>query len=399
MKSNYRPLGNYIQEVNNRDTGKTIDLLLGVSIQKKFIPSIANIIGTDMSTYKIVKRNQFAYGPVTSRNGDKISIALLENYDDAIISQAYTAFEVSDTNQLLPEYLMMWFRRPEFDRYARFMSHGSAREIFGWAEMCNTELPVPHIDKQKEIIKEYNVLVDRIELNNKLIQKLEETAQAIYKQWFVDFEFPDENGLPYKSCGGEMTYLEELERKIPKGWRDGYLNKITEYSRKKVSINQITENIYISTENMLPNRGGITAIINFPDEGNVTSFNIGDILVSNIRPYFKKIWLASFEGGCSNDILCFQPKGIISSEYLYYLLETDAFFDYVMAGSNGDKMPRGDKKWILNYPIVIPDEFVIEKFNQVISPTTKLKSCLRLENELINQLTNVILSKLASLEN
>ena len=158
MRSNYKRLGNYIEEVNNRDKDKSVDLLLGVSIQKKFIPSIANIIGTDMSTYKIVKRNQFAYGPVTSRNGDKISIALLEDYDEAIISQAYSPFEVIDAEELLPEYLMMWFRRPEFDRYARFMSHGSAREIFDWDEMCNTLLPIPSIDKQKEIVKEYNVI-------------------------------------------------------------------------------------------------------------------------------------------------------------------------------------------------------------------------------------------------
>ena len=145
MKSNYKKLGKYIREVNNRDVNMKVALLLGVSIEKKFKPSIANTIGTDMSTYKIVKRKQFAYGPVTSRNGDKISIALLENFEEAIVSQAYTPFEIVDINQLLPEYLMMWFRRPEFDRYARFMSHGSAREIFGWEEMCNTELPVPSI--------------------------------------------------------------------------------------------------------------------------------------------------------------------------------------------------------------------------------------------------------------
>jgi len=170
MRSTYKPLGNYIREVNNRDIKLEVDLLLGVSIQKKFIPSIANTIGTDMSTYKIIKRNQFAYGPVTSRNGDKISIALLEDYEEAIVSQAYTPFEVSDTNKLLPEYLMMWFRRPEFDRYARFMSHGSAREIFGWEEMCNTLLPIPSITKQREIVKEYNTVVNRIKLNQQLIQ-------------------------------------------------------------------------------------------------------------------------------------------------------------------------------------------------------------------------------------
>ena len=233
---NYKRLGDYIQEVNNRDRDKTVDLLLGVSIQKKFIPSIANIIGTDMSTYKIVNRNQFAYGPVTSRNGDKISIALLEDYDEAIVSQAYSPFEVVDTNQLLPEYLMMWFRRPEFDRYARFKSHGSAREIFDWEEMSNTLLPIPSIEKQREIVKEYNVIQDRIDLNQQLIQKLVESAQAIYKQWFVDFEFPfdfaqgkpDENGKPYKSSGGEMVWNKEYGKEIPKGWELKCLEDISD---------------------------------------------------------------------------------------------------------------------------------------------------------------------------
>jgi len=223
MRLNYKPLGKYVQPVvgRNNDLG---DLpLVGLSIQKKFIPSIANTIGTDMSTYRIIERNQFAYGPVTSRNGDKITIALFNDFDKALISQAYVPFEVKDPNELDPEYLMMWFRRTEFDRYARFKSHGSAREIFDWEEMCNTLLPIPHIDIQREIVKEYNVIQNRITLNQQLIQKLEETAQAIYREWFVEFEFPNENGKPYKSNGGEMVWNEELGKEIPKGWAVGVL--------------------------------------------------------------------------------------------------------------------------------------------------------------------------------
>jgi len=155
--------------------------LMGLSIQKKFIPSIANTIGTDMSTYRIIEKNQFAFGPVTSRNGNKITIALFNDYKKALISQAYIPFEIKNKNELDAEYLMMWFRRPEFDRYARFKSHGSAREIFDWEEMCNVTLPIPSITKQKEIVKEYNVIQNRIALNQQLILKLEETAQAIYK--------------------------------------------------------------------------------------------------------------------------------------------------------------------------------------------------------------------------
>ena len=217
MRSNYKQLGQYISEVNIKNTNLEVDLLLGVSITKKFIPSIANTIGTDMSKYKIVRKNQFGYGPITSRNGDKISVALLTE-EQCIISTSYRVFEIKDHEELDPEYLMMWFRRPEFDRYARFMSHGSTRESFDWDEMCETELPVPYIENQREIVKEYNTIVNRIKLNKQLNQKLEETAQALYKHWFVDFEFPNEDGQPYKSSGGAMIYNKELDLEIPEKW-------------------------------------------------------------------------------------------------------------------------------------------------------------------------------------
>ena len=182
----YQRLGDHIREVNIRNRELRVTNLQGVSISKAFMPSIANIIGTDMSTYKIVERGQFAYGPVTSRNGDKVSIALLDDCDNAIISQAYTVFEVINTDKLLPEYLMMWFRRPEFDRYARFHSHGSAREVFDWEEMCDVQLPVPPIERQREIVAEYETLTRRIRLNQQIIQRLEDTAQALYRNTFVD---------------------------------------------------------------------------------------------------------------------------------------------------------------------------------------------------------------------
>ena len=226
MQSNYKSIGSYIQQVDVRNTKGEKDNLLGVSVMKHFIPSIANTVGTNFKKYKVVKRNQFTYIPDTSRRGDKIGIALLEEYEEAIVSQAYTVFEIVDQNILDPEYLMMWFRRPEFDRYARFKSHGSVREIFDWEEMCNVKLPIPSIETQRAIVAEYNTVKNRINLNNQLIQKLEETAQAIYKQWFVDFEFPDENGNPYKSSGGKMEFNEELEKEIPEGWEVKPLREI-----------------------------------------------------------------------------------------------------------------------------------------------------------------------------
>lgn len=183
MKEGYRLLGDFIQPVDERNRDLRIDYLLGVSISKQFIPSIANIVGTDLSSYKIVRTGQFAYGPVTSRNGEKISIALLRD-NDCIISSSYTVFEVVNKNELDPEYLMLWFSRPEFDRYARYMSHGSVREIFDWDELCKVELPVPSIDKQRSIVKAYQTITERIELKRRINDNLEATASSIYHSLF-----------------------------------------------------------------------------------------------------------------------------------------------------------------------------------------------------------------------
>jgi type I restriction enzyme S subunit len=159
MKLNYKKLGDYIQLVDERNKNLEISNLLGVSIQKKFIPSIANVSETDMSVYRIVRKNQFAFSPVTSRNGDKFTIALLKEAESAIISPAYQVFEVIDGNLLLPEYLFIFVNRAEFDRYTRFNSWGSARETFTWEDVCDIEMPIPDIKVQKNVVAVYNELL------------------------------------------------------------------------------------------------------------------------------------------------------------------------------------------------------------------------------------------------
>ncbi len=187
MRSSYKKLGEYIRQVDERNRDLAIDNLLGVSITKQFIPSIANIVGTDLSNYKIVRTGQFAYGPVTSRNGEKISVALLTG-NDCIISSSYSVFEVIDNKELCPEYLMLWFNRPEFDRYARYRSHGSVREIFDWEEMCSVELPVPTYGEQLRIVDAYKAIERRIELKKKINDNLEAQAFAIYKNFIEGSE-------------------------------------------------------------------------------------------------------------------------------------------------------------------------------------------------------------------
>lgn len=205
MKDGYKHLGDYIRQVDIRNTDGKEENLLGVSVQKQFIPSIANTVGTDFTKYKVVKKGQFTYIPDTSRRGDKIGIALLKDYEEGLVSNVYTVFEVVDTEKLLPEYLMLWFSRPEFDRYARYKSHGSVREIFDWNEMCMVELPVPAIEEQRKIVKAYKAITDRIALKKQINDNLEATAQAIFQEQFASYY-----GLSELPEGWKLTNLENL---------------------------------------------------------------------------------------------------------------------------------------------------------------------------------------------
>lgn len=410
MRKHYKRLGDYIQLVvgRNNDLG---DLpLVGLSIQKKFIPSIANTIGTDMSTYRIIERNQFAYGPVTSRNGDKITIALFNDFDKALISQAYVPFEVKDSNELDPEYLMMWFRRPEFDRYARFKSHGSVREIFDWEEMCNTLLPVPHIDKQREIVKEYHTIQNRINLNNQLIQKLEETAQAIYREWFVEFEFPDENGNPYKSSGREMVWNEELGKEIPKDWDVGKLRDIIECNPETLSSKDSYRSIlYLDTSNITNNR------INELQELDLENDEIpsrarrkvkyNDIVFSTVRPALKHYGI--IKNLPENLIVSTgfavlrvkEPK--FSSELIYSFLTDEKTVNFLQAKAemSVSTYPSVTSDDIMNLDFAKPDDNVLDTARSVFRSKDDFINLKNKENQKLSELKDLLLSKLATVEN
>ena len=223
MKERYRLLGDFIQPVDERNKELKVDYLLGVSISKQFIPSIANIVGTDLSNYKIVRTGQFAYGPVTSRNGEKISIALLRD-KDCIISSSYTVFEVTDNERLDPEYLMLWFSRPEFDRYTRYMSHGSVREIFDWDELCKVELPVPSIEKQRGIVTAYNTITDRIELKRKINDNLEAVLAASHSKMFFSKDTSEHSKLGELMTFGNGKSRPKTDGPIPVYGGNGVLS-------------------------------------------------------------------------------------------------------------------------------------------------------------------------------
>jgi type I restriction enzyme S subunit len=160
-------LGQYIKQLDERNTNLEVTNLLGISIEKKFFPSNTNQINLELKGYKIVRNNQFSFVTVTSRNGGKISMGLL-NGPDGIVSSTYIVFDVINKDILLPEFLLLWFKRAEFDRYARFHSWGSARETFNWDDMCNVKLPIPDIKVQESIVAIHNSLESRKRINAQL---------------------------------------------------------------------------------------------------------------------------------------------------------------------------------------------------------------------------------------
>ncbi len=396
MRSNYKQLGQYISEVNVKNTNLEVDLLLGVSITKKFIPSIANTIGTDMSKYKIVRKNQFGYGPITSRNGDKISVALLTE-EQCIISTSYRVFEIKDHEELDPEYLMMWFRRPEFDRYARFMSHGSTREAFDWDEMCETELPVPSIEKQREIVKEYNTIVNRIKLNEQLNQKLEETAQALYKHWFVDFEFPNENGQPYKSSGGQLVYNEELDQEIPEGWLKGHLSDIS-----AIIMGQSPSGDSYNKEGHgeIFYQGRTEFGFRFPEVRNYTTepkrrANKGDILMS-VRAPVGDLNIANTSCCIGRGVASLCSKNDNNSFLFYLMKKVKRQFD--IANEEGTVFGSITKDGLHEIEIIIPKLEVVSSFNKFASKIDAKITNQCQQNSALKETRSLILSNMTSIE-
>lgn len=408
MRSNYKKIGPYIRVVDQRNVEGKEENLLGVSVSKVFMKSIANTVGTDFTSYRVVKKNQFTYIPDTSRRGDKIGIALLDSLEEGLVSQAYTVFEVSDKNALLPEYLMMWFRRPEFDRYARFISHGSVREIFEWEDMCNVWLPIPHIDKQREIVKEYNTIVDCINLNNQLIQKLQETAQAIYKQWFVDFEFPDAEGKPYKSNGGEMEWNEKLEMEVPKGWIVWALKDFGNVITGKTPSSDTPEHFGNKMPFVTPGDFASYKKFALGAERNLSVLGAnllkskilrkGTVIVTCIGSDMGKVAIAT------EDCITNQQMNSIAVFKQYY---SDYLFYYLRSVSNelksiamgGSTMPMLSKTDFQILTALKPPDLMLEKFDYLLGPINEHMLIHSKNMNVLLRFKDLLLSKLATIEN
>ena len=278
--------------------------------------------------------------------------------EKAIVSQAYTIFEVKNKQEFLPEYLMMWFRRPEFDRYARFKSHGSAREIFSWEEMSDVELPIPPIEQQQKIVSEYEAITRRIHLNEQIIAKLEETAQALYRKMFVD-------GIDKEN--------------LPEGWRMGTLGEIADFAYGK-----------------MPDKTSRGSIPIFSGYGIVgyTSIPMYEkqliVVIARRDAGSGKIELSPNVFYLTNLAISILLKDDNMKFYLYYhLLNSDT-----TTLRSGSAQAQVTINSLYSYEILIPSYRQYNEFYKLISPIAKQKQILSDENKKLTELQSLLLAKM-----
>ena len=380
----YKRLGDYIREVNVRNRELKVTKLVGLTIDKAFIPSVANVIGTDLSNYKVIRKEQFACSLMQVSRDGKMPVAMFEE-DEAIMSPAYPMFEVIDKTVLMPQYLMMWFSRSEFDREASYYAVGGVRGSLTWEDFCNMQLPIPSITRQREIVAEYETLTNRICLNNQMIQHLEATAQALYRKTFVD-NIDKEN--------------------LPEGWRMGTLGDICKcisgypfdgesYSEKIGIIALRGENVTEQSLrwNMVKRyNGDITERI------NKYFLNAWDIVIGMDGSKVGKNWSFVFKNNLplllAQRVACLRTGAIEKQVFIYLTLRMEQFAEYVNRVNTGSTILHISTSQIEEFPIPIPTNMQFEKIRKEWVPLYKQICLNKQENEKLTELQSLFLAKM-----
>ncbi|WP_379953278.1 restriction endonuclease subunit S [Dokdonia sp. R78006] len=413
---NYKKIGDFIQQVNLKNEDGEVKNLLGVNLDKVFMPSVANLNGVDMTKYKIIKKGQFGCKLMSVGRDKKLPISHLTDYDKAIISSAYYVFEVKNEKELLPEYLMMWFLRSESDRFLWFLSGGDVRGRITWDDLCTLPIRIPSIEKQQQIVDEYNTVSNRIQLNEKINTNLEATAQALYKHWFVDFEFPyvTSSGveMPYKSSGGKMVYNEELDKDIPVGFKIGDITNIAiiedgdrgknypkdyEYNTKGYCLFlgapnvsrtgfSFKETVFISKEkDNLLRKGKL--------KRNDIVFTTRGSSIGKLGFYSKSIVFEHLR--INSGMVIFRCNSLSTSLYLYTILKGEYFQNLIQGYLSGSAQPQLPIKDLSKMPILIPNANIINEFGLKIN---FIQNNIELNNRISEKLNNfksIILNKMA----
>jgi len=404
MRSNYKNIGDFIKRVDVRNEDLNTSTLLGVNLKKEFMPSVANTIGTDLSKYKVITKGQFGCKLMSVGRDKMLPISRLKKYDKAIMSSAYFVFEVINSNELAPEYLFMWFKRSESDRFLWFLSGGDVRARITWEDLCSLPIKVPPIDEQRSIVAEYQTVTDRIQLNEQINTKLEETAQALYRHWFVDFEFPDENGEPFKSSGGKMLWNEKLEKNIPEEWEPISIKEFTREMKSGGTPNRGVDEYWNSNDIPWLKTGELKNKVIIDSQEYISEIGLAEssakllplnsVLVAMYGQGNTKGQIGYLRTESSTNQACcsMQCSNEKQSSYLYYYLRENR--DEIVSVAIGGAQPNLSKEIIENLVILNPPSQVLEKhcFVDILNK----REFLYREEQKLNSLKDLILSKMAT---
>ena len=355
MKSNYDILGNHIRLIDTRNRESITDRVLGINIDKFFMPSVANVIGTDLSKYKLITKGKFACNPMHVGRDERLPVALYDEEKPAIVSPAYFMFEVIDNSILKEDYLMMWFRRPEFDRICWLHTDGSVRGGITWDDICRLELPIPPIENQLEIVNSYKAITERIALKQKINDNLEATASAMFKERF------------------------SIERANPE-WLVGTLQDLYTFQYGKGNNNPDNGGVY-------PVYGSNGIIGGYDEYNNEDAPVIGHIgincgsLVFALGKHFVTY----------NGVMCNvnNPK----NKYFGYLTLANS---RLQAHVRGSSQPFVSYDMLYEIKAVLPPSEVIEQFEKQVTPLFEQVSSNQREIKHLLELQTIQLARLAN---
>ena len=394
MKSIYKSIGELVERIDQRNTDGTVTNLIGVSIDKKFINSVANVIGTDLTKYKVIEKYDFAVSLMQVSRDEKIPVACQKEYDKAIMSPAYPIFRVKDTSIVLPEYLEMWFMRPEFDREASFIAVGGVRGSMPWEDFANMKLPVPSIEEQREIVNSYKTLTDRIALKKQINDNLEATAQAIFKSLFVDYE------------GAEYPDFVEFEfGKYPASWNLVDLDSVVDVRDGTHDSPSPTESgkYLITSRHLLPyavDRSDAYFIseVDFKKANERSKVEYGDILFSMIGT----IGIISFitdkkiDFAIKNVGLFRTSQNPTMRYFLLSYLKSKIVENYIASYMAGSTQSYVSLNVLRKIPLILPTEDVLQHFEKQVTPLYAKMIENTHEITKLNDLKNVIITSMSS---
>ena len=373
MKSNYDTLGNHIRLIDTRNTDSVTDRVLGINIDKFFMPSVANVIGTDLSKYKMITKGKFACNPMHVGRDERLPVALYEEDEPSIVSPAYFMFEIIDENVLDENYLMMWFRRPEFDRICWLHTDGSVRGGITWDDICRLELPIPPIDEQREIVRSYKAITERIVIKKQINDNLEAQTQALFDELFL------RDGMP------DCTLSEIANVNPTRTLSKGCIAKCYDMS-------------------CLPTRGCV------PEGGEMKAYNggvrfqNGDTLIARITPCLENGKAAYINilndkevAFGSTEYIVFSPVDTMPSSFYYFLIRSKKFRTFAlqyMNGSSGRQRVSGDE--LAAFPLTKPSQEALSRFDMVAKPVLEQFKVASPEINRLNALQQLIIASISS---